>query len=51
ETLEAAVRRQASLAAPGDVILLSPATSSFDQYRNMAERGADFKHAVEALHG
>jgi UDP-N-acetylmuramoylalanine--D-glutamate ligase len=51
ETLEAAVRRQAGLAAPGDVVLLSPATSSFDQYRNMAERGADFRRAVEGLDG
>ncbi|WP_207261692.1 UDP-N-acetylmuramoyl-L-alanine--D-glutamate ligase [Desulfovibrio sp. Huiquan2017] len=50
ETLEAAVRRQAAMAAPGDVVLLSPATSSFDQYANMAERGADFKRAVEGLH-
>ncbi|WP_272699307.1 UDP-N-acetylmuramoyl-L-alanine--D-glutamate ligase [Desulfovibrio sp. Fe33] len=49
ETLGQAVRRQAGLAAPGDVILLSPATSSFDQYANMAERGADFKRAVEGL--
>ncbi|EGB14850.1 UDP-N-acetylmuramoylalanine/D-glutamate ligase [Pseudodesulfovibrio mercurii] len=50
ETLTEAVRRQAGLAAPGDVVLLSPATSSFDQYHNMAERGADFKRAVEGLH-
>ena len=51
ETLKDAVARQAGLASPGDVILLSPATSSFDQYANMAERGADFRHAVEELHG
>ena len=49
ETLEAAVKRQTAMAEPGDVILLSPATASFDQYKNMAERGGDFKRVVEGL--
>ena len=49
ETLEAAVRRQARDAAPGDVILLSPATSSFDQYANYGQRGDDFKRVAQEL--
>lgn len=49
ETLELAVKRQAAMAAPGDVVLLSPATSSFDQYTGMAQRGADFKRVAGGL--
>jgi len=49
ETLEAAVKRQASDASGGDVVLLSPATSSFDQYSSYGERGDDFKRVVESL--
>lgn len=49
ETLEGAVRAQAAMAMPGDVILLSPATSSFDQYPSYKARGDDFKRVVELL--
>jgi len=49
ETVEAAVNRQAKDAASGDVVLLSPATSSFDQYKSYGERGDDFKRAVGNL--
>ncbi len=49
ETLEEAVNRQARAAERGDVVLLSPATSSFDQYNNYGERGDDFKRAVGGL--
>ena len=49
ETLEKAIKRQAAEADAGDVILLSPATSSFDQYNGMAQRGADFKRVVGGL--
>ena len=34
---------------PGDVVLLSPACSSFDMYSSYAERGNDFCRAVEKL--
>ncbi|MBI9080158.1 MAG: UDP-N-acetylmuramoyl-L-alanine--D-glutamate ligase [Pseudodesulfovibrio sp.] len=49
ETLEAAVKRQASKASSGEAILLSPATSSFDQYTSYGQRGDDFKRVVESL--
>ncbi|MGH7526114.1 MAG: glutamate ligase domain-containing protein, partial [Gemmatimonadales bacterium] len=37
------------LAKPGDAVLLSPACSSFDMFRNYEERGTWFRSAVEAL--
>ncbi len=48
-TLERAVERARSLAAPGDVVLLSPACASFDQYSSYEERGAHFRRLVESL--
>ena len=42
-TLAAAVKRAARLAAPGDVVLLSPACASYDQYRSYEERGEAFR--------
>lgn len=38
-----------SHAATGDVILLAPATSSFDLYKNYEERGDDFRNIVQEL--
>jgi UDP-N-acetylmuramoylalanine--D-glutamate ligase len=49
EGLEAAVRDAATHARAGDVVLLSPACSSFDMFRNYAERGKAFKRFVHAL--
>ncbi len=42
-TLEAAVAHAARLAEPGDVILLSPACASFDQFANFEARGDAFR--------
>jgi UDP-N-acetylmuramoylalanine--D-glutamate ligase len=47
--LAAAVGDAAAHAQPGDIVLLSPACSSFDMFRNYAERGKAFKNLVRAL--
>ena len=44
-----AVREARTAARPGDVVLLSPACSSFDMFENYAERGRAFKELVQAL--
>lgn len=49
ETLERAVKIAAQEAERGDVVLLSPAAASFDQFRDFEERGAAFRAAVEEL--
>jgi UDP-N-acetylmuramoylalanine--D-glutamate ligase len=48
-TLLEAVTEAAKRARPGDVVLLSPACSSFDQFRNYQHRGEVFREAVNAL--
>ncbi len=47
--LATAVRAAAAAAQPGEVVLLSPACASFDQFRDYEARGAAFRAAVEAL--
>ena len=47
--LDAAVARAAADAEPGDVVLLSPACASFDQFRGFEERGERFRWLVKAL--
>jgi UDP-N-acetylmuramoylalanine--D-glutamate ligase len=46
-----AVARAARLAEPGDTVLLSPACASFDWYDSYAQRGDDFRAAVQATVG
>ena len=49
ETLETAVQRASASAVAGDVVLLAPACSSFDQFQNYEHRGRAFKEAVRSL--
>jgi UDP-N-acetylmuramoylalanine--D-glutamate ligase len=45
--LAAAVAAARAAAGPGEVVLLSPACASYDQYRSFEERGAHFRALVE----
>jgi UDP-N-acetylmuramoylalanine--D-glutamate ligase len=47
--LETAVTRARADASPGEVVLLSPACASYDQFRNFEHRGERFRELVEAL--
>ncbi len=47
--LETAVRQAAATAAPGEIVLLSPACASWDQFRDFEARGDEFRRLVEAL--
>jgi UDP-N-acetylmuramoylalanine--D-glutamate ligase len=51
ETLENAVAAAASAARPGEVVLLAPACSSFDQFENYEHRGRVFKDLVSEWQG
>jgi UDP-N-acetylmuramoylalanine--D-glutamate ligase len=48
-TIDAAVKKAAASAQPGDVVLLAPACASFDQFQNYEHRGQVFKELVLAL--
>lgn len=48
-SLEEAVRLAASAARPGDVVLLSPASASYDMFTDYRERGRRFKECVQRL--
>lgn len=50
-TLDAAVAAAAEAAQPGEIILLAPACSSFDQFENYEQRGRVFKDLVLARRG
>ena len=49
ENLETAVQEAAARAESGDVVIMSPASASFDRFKNFMERGKLFKALVEEL--
>jgi len=48
-TFEDVVARARGAARPGDAVLLSPACSSYDMFKNYEERGATFRTLVEQM--
>ena len=46
ETMDKALARARGIARPGDAVLLAPATSSYDQFKNYIERGNHFRALV-----
>ncbi len=48
-TLEQAVQRAQNIAKEGEIVLFSPASASFDMFKNFAERGKKFKELVNNL--
>jgi len=48
-TFEDVVARARRAAKPGDAVLLSPACSSYDMFKNYEERGATFRRLVEEM--
>jgi UDP-N-acetylmuramoylalanine--D-glutamate ligase len=48
-SLERAVQLAREHAQPGDIVLFSPGTSSFDMFKNYADRGNQFRALVQAL--
>jgi UDP-N-acetylmuramoylalanine--D-glutamate ligase len=51
ETLDNAVTKASEAAQPGEIVLLAPACSSFDQFANYEQRGQVFKDLVLARRG
>lgn len=49
DTLEDAVTKAKEISISGDVVSLSPASASFDMYRNFEERGHHYKRLVNEL--
>jgi UDP-N-acetylmuramoylalanine--D-glutamate ligase len=48
-SLADAVERARAVAGPGEVVLFSPGTSSFDMFKSYADRGDQFRALVQAL--
>jgi len=50
-TLDRALAEAASVAGPGEIVLLSPACASYDQFRDYEHRGEEFRRLVQNLEG
>jgi len=48
-TLEEAVAKAKEVAVKGEVVMLSPASASFEMFKNFEERGDKFRSLVNAL--
>lgn len=49
DDFEEAIKKAQTLAQPGDVVILSPASASFDRFKNFMVRGDTFKRIVREL--
>ncbi|HHV95490.1 MAG TPA: UDP-N-acetylmuramoyl-L-alanine--D-glutamate ligase [Clostridiaceae bacterium] len=49
DTLEEAVKKAYNIASRGDIVVLSPASASFDMFKNFEERGNKYKEIVNSL--
>ncbi len=49
ETMEQAMRLLAPRVQPGDMVLLSPACASLDQFKNFEQRGNEFARLAKEL--
>ena len=49
DSLADAVERAHAMAKPGEIVLFSPGTSSFDMFKSYADRGDQFRALVHAL--
>lgn len=47
--MDEVVKRATTMSNPGDVVILSPASASFDQYKSYTDRGRQFVSAVEMI--
>jgi len=49
DSLEAAVKKAYDISSKGDIVVLSPASASFDMFKNFEERGNKYKEIVNSL--